>query len=127
MEGLWGYWDFFLPDFSADMFAVAGAGSLKLESGPPGRCRSLGPGWRSRQQRRRRRRRRDGEMKTVSEGGGAGRRRVAEGAWQGGELKGTEAREGESFRSRPLQHTLVVALLLDHLFPPLTLAFKPPV
>lgn len=80
------------------MFAVAGTGSLKLESGPPGRCRSLGPGWRSRQQRRWQRR--DGEMKTVSEGGGR-----ADGEWQesgkGGELKGTEAREGESFRSRP--------------------------
>lgn len=48
-----GFYFLFLPDFSEDMSAIAGTGSQKLESGPPG-CwrRSLGPGWRSRRRQR---------------------------------------------------------------------------
>lgn len=33
--GIYIYIVFFLPDFSDDMFAIVGTGSLKLESGPP--------------------------------------------------------------------------------------------
>ena len=64
---------------------------------------------RSRQQRR------DGEMKTVAAGGGGKAKR--------GELKGTEAREGNPSEI-PL---LGLSPLLDYVSPPLTPAFKPPV
>lgn len=53
-------------------------------------------------------------MKTVAAGGG--------GKAERGELKGTEAREGEPFRDTPTW-----SLLLDYVSPPLTPAFKPPV